>query len=149
MEILTDQEGIVRLVANAIADANDSAPLTSVAILKNHTVYLSVGPVAGTISSMSLLVEYERSNSEGNTTILVEQFDFGCRAVSNAFAIAWTASQFGHAGSRSPTATFSTELRRDCSACIEEGVAREIHIDLLYHVDPVSHCLGKYNHYGS
>lgn len=144
MEILSDPEGIGHLVADAISE---SKPLPSIVILRNHTVCLSVGPVVGTISSMSLLVEYERLNSEenDNTTSMnfVEQFDFGCTADGGKYA--WTGRQFGRAGSRSPTAHFSTELRRDCSACIEGGVARDIHIDGLYHVDPVSHCLGKSN----
>ena len=146
---LSDPGTLAHLIAHAVATTKDptATSLPSIVVRKNHTVCLSVGPDSDTVSSMSVLVEYEccghtscSPQSEHNTT--VEQFDFGC--ISHSGSYAWSARQFGKMGSRVPSASFSTALRRNCSACIEKGVAETVGIGRLLHVDPTSRCLGKF-----
>lgn len=145
---LSDPNSLRRLIAHTIAGDHSSATIPSVAIRKNYTVCLSVGPESGTFSSISLLVEYECSGHPGcspsnlENNITVEQFDFGCMHSRGSYT--WSAVQFGKTGSRIPTANFSTALRRDCSACIEKEVADAVGLGLLFQVDPTSRCLGKY-----
>lgn len=142
---LIDPNTLRRLIAHTIAGDHSSVTIPSVAIRKNHTVCLSVGPERGTSSSISLLVEYECRSHPGcgpSNNVRVEQFDFGC--VHSRGSYTWSASQFDKTGSRIPTANFSTALRRDCSACIEKEVAESVGIGLLFHVDPISRCVGKY-----
>ena len=147
--MISDPDTLAQLVAHTIATNDDddsgSTPLPTVAVRNNHTVCLSVGPEADTVSSISLLVEYECSghmacSPSGNDTT-VEQFDFGC--VAQGDANVWSARQFGRLGYRVPTASFSTPLRRDCSACIEKGVADAVGIAQLLYLDSISRCLCK------
>ena len=148
--ILSDPVSLGRLIATTITANDDQSP-PSIAVTRNNTVCVSVGPDFGTISSFSIVVEYDCSghtvcnyttgSAEDNTTI-VEQFDFGCQ-ITNGNIHGWAATQFGRAGSRVPSADFSTELRRNCSACIEIGVVDALRIGHLLHIDPVSRCLGK------
>lgn len=144
--ILSDPDSLGRLIAKTIDDQSAAAP--SIVVTRNNTVCLSVGPDLLTISSFSIVVEYEcrghtacnHTTGSADTTI-VEQFDFGCQITNGIHG--WTAIQFGMAGSRVPSADFSTALRRNCSACIEIGVADALHIDHVLHIDPISRCLGK------
>lgn len=141
---LSDPNSLWRLIAHTIAGDYSSVTIPSVAIRKNHTVCLSVGPESGTFSSISLLVEYECSGHPGcsiENNVTVEQFDFGCMHSRGSYM--WSSVQFGKTGSRIPTANFSTALRRDCSACIEKEVADAVGLGLLFQVDPTSRCLGK------
>ena len=160
MDILDDGDSLGRLVADTIAaTANDQSPTTplvvppSVTVTRSHAVCISAGPRLGTISSASILVEYScnastacgsitTSNAAAENSTVVEQFDFGCQSIDGS-TYGWTARQFGMSGSRVPTADFFTELRRDCSACIDKGVADALHIGHVFHVDPISRCLGK------
>ena len=156
--ILNDTEGLAHLVKDALTETTDGQITThsppSIAILKSHSVCLSVGAEIDTISSMSLLIEYNcTGNVQADCTplemetdvssfVVLEQFDFGCIPVGDTYA--WTTSQFGKKGFRVPTtASFSTPLRRDCSACIGEGVADDIGIGNMLHLDSVSRCLGE------
>ena len=150
--MLSDPDELTQLVAHTIAitDNSDPTSLPAIVVLNNHTVCLSVGPEADTVSSISLLVEYECSghvvcsqsgSGDNGTTVLVEQFDFGC--ISHGDGNVWSARQFGRLGHRVPTASFSTALRRDCSACIEKGVADAVGIGQLLYLDYISRCLCK------
>ena len=149
---LSDPDTLTQLVAHTIAitDNPDPTSLPAVVVRNNHTVCLSIGPKADTVSSISLLVEYECSGhvacslsggGENGTTVLVEQFDFGC--IFQGDGNVWSARQFGRLGDRVPTASFSTALRRDCSACIERGVADAVGIGQLLYLDYTSRCLCK------
>ena len=92
--ILNDTEGLARLEKDALTETTDGQITThsppSIAILKSHSVCLSVGPEIDTISSMSLLIEYNcTGNVQADCTplgmetnissfVVLEQFDFGC-----------------------------------------------------------------------
>ena len=147
--MIDDRDTLSQLIAEVIAATGEPGPsatlLPTIAVRRNRTVCLSTGPDNETVSSVSLLVEYGCGGcshpqfADGNTT--VEQFDFGC--VSHDGSQSWSATQFGKTGSRFPSASFNTPLRRDCSACIEKRVADAVGLGKLLRVDPVSHCLGK------
>ena len=151
--IVSDPDRLAQMVSDAISPRNRGPPPT-VEVLRSHTVCVSTGPEAGTISGLSLVVEYRCSpalhpscastdNYTATGVVLVEQFDFGCTFVGGAAVYDWKSKQFGVAGSRVPTANFDTAQRSDCSLCIEESVAVLFGFTDLLHFDPVTRCLGK------
>ena len=127
-----------REMAELLLANNNSTP-PAVTVLRNHTVCLSAGPTRGSISSISLVIEY---NCTGSATCspggsAVEQYDFGCNNQSQ-----WSFVQFGdveHGRTIDPTANFVTSPRTDCGACFPVHPNPEDPPT----IDPVTHCHGR------
>ena len=155
--MVSDPDKLANMVSATISlDGRTPPPL--VVVRRSHVVCVSTGPEVDTVSSLSLLIEYEcspsahpscastaaPSNSSANASVvLLQQFDFGCTFVGGAEVNDWTPRQFGATGSRVPSADFETAPRDNCSVCLEEGVAESFGFQQLLYLDPVTRCLGK------
>ena len=95
---------------------------TTITVLRNHTVCLSVGPTRGKVSSISLVIEYTCTGSSncplGGASLhpVTEQFDFGCVNSQGSWGYAQF-KMFNLARLQFPAANFETSLRTDCGAC--------------------------------
>ena len=118
------------LIVSAVL-AGDRPEDTTATIVENRTLCLSVGDTIGTVSSISVLVNYTCSGSECPPSA-VEQFDFGCTSGGQ-----WTRLQAGttaFARNSTPLADFETDGRRDCRICFVQGITPD------GEYDDVTHC---------
>ena len=136
---------ITNLIATALAMGDPVLP--QIRIIRNHTVCLSSTTENRSVSSLSMVVEYECRNhqvcmeSRFKNGVVVEQFDFGCSPNGRQ----WSALQYYSSMFQNATyaiANFNTTLRTDCTACVGETVATRLGFNLTG-LDPVTHCIGK------
>ena len=101
------------------------------------------GMFRDTYRGISLLAKYECSGS-GSCPVegVVEksQFDFSC---SNGLWIAQIAGSADYIFTQTPTSTFDTPLRTDCSFCISPLELDSLGSPLVS--DELTHCLGKHH----
>lgn len=149
----TGQNGLQQLTAVAVLQGAGHivGGLSTITVIRSHTLCLAPGSTPSRYRSISVLLEYTCAGGLvcpywPNPPINgIAQFDFGCKkGFYDPSRTWWSYKQFGMRNSSqtlNPIANFSTSLRTDCNVCFSvapPGAPMDSAV-----IDPVTHCQGS------